>query len=115
MTDYYRSLQQLAISPELDFLRDSFLYGAAADLAEFAICPEKYSIPSSMLAARYNSWRVSNGLRDPVTCKSFTMKMTSHGSKYGITQERTSRSNNFAIDVPRLCASIRRDFNIEAA
>jgi hypothetical protein len=43
------------------------------------------------------------------------MKMTSHGSKYGITQERTSRSNNFAIDVPRLCASIRRDFNIEAA
>ena len=114
VTDYYRSLQQLAISPELDFLRDSFLYGAAADLAEFAICPEKYSIPSSMLAARYNSWRVSNGLRDPVTCKSFTMKMTSHGSKYGITQERTSRSNNFAIDVPRLCASIRRDFNIEA-
>jgi len=115
VTDYYRSLQQLAISPELDFLRDSFLYGAAADLAEFAICPEKYSIPSSMLAARYNSWRVSNGLRDPVTCKSFTMKMTSHGSKYGITQERTSRSNNFAIDVPRLCASIRRDFNIDAA
>jgi hypothetical protein len=114
VTDYYKSLQQLALSPELDFLRDSFLYGASAELAEFAICPEKYSIPSSMLAARYNSWRVSNGLRDPVSCKSFSMKMSSHGSKYGITQEKTSRSNNFAIDVPRLCASIRRDFNIEA-
>jgi hypothetical protein len=114
VTDYYRSLQQLAISPELDFLRDSFLYGAAADLGEFASCPEKYSIPSSILAARYNSWRAANGLRETVTCKSFTMKMTSHGSKYGITQERTSRSNNFSIDVPQLCASIRRDFNIAA-
>ena len=117
LTDYYRSLQQLATSPELDFLRDSFLYGpaapAAAELAEFASSPESYSIPSSLLAARYNSWRAANGLRDPVTCKSFTMKMTSHGSKYGITQERTSRSNNFAIDVPKLCATIRRDFNIE--
>jgi hypothetical protein len=113
LTDYYRSLQQLSISPELDFLRDCFLYGAAAELAEFASSPERYSIPSSMLAARYNAWRVANGLRDPVTCKGFTMKMTSHGSTYGITQERTSRSNNFAIDVPKLCASIRRDFNID--
>jgi hypothetical protein len=115
ITDYYRSLQQLTISPELDFLRASFLFGAATDLVEFATCPERYAIPSSMLAARYNAWRVSNGIRGPVTCKGFTMKMASLGSNYGITQERTSRSNNFAIDVPRLCASIRRDFNIEAA
>ena len=46
ITDYYRSLQQLTISPELDFLRASFLFGAATDLAEFETSPDRYSIPS---------------------------------------------------------------------
>ena len=113
MTDYYQSLQQLSISAELDFLRDAFLYGAH-ELAEFRTHEDIYSIPSSTFAARYNSWRVANGLRDTTTSKSFNMKMTSHGSAYGITQERTSRCNNFIIDAVRLRAAIRRDFSIQA-
>ena len=97
VTDYYKSLQQLSISPELDFLRD------AAEFAEFRTGEDRYSIPSSQLAARYNTWRMSNGLRDPIASKSFTMKMSSHG----ISQEKTSRSNNFVIDAQRMCAAIR--------
>jgi hypothetical protein len=62
VTDYYKSLQQLSM--ELDFLRDAFLYGAA-EFAEFRTGEDRYSIPSSQLAARYNTWRMSNGLRDP--------------------------------------------------
>ena len=111
VTDYYKSLQQLSISPELDFLRDSFLYGAG-EFTEFLTGDDRYSIPSSQLAARYNSWRMSNGLRDSITSKSFTMKMSSHGTTYGISQEKTSRSNNFTIDAQRMCVAIRRDFNI---
>ena len=55
---------------------------------------------------------MSNGLRDSITSKSFTMKMSSHGTTYGIAQEKTSRSNNFIIDAQRMCVAIRRDFNI---
>jgi hypothetical protein len=113
VTDYYRSLQHLSISPELDFLRDAFLY-EAHELAEFSTHEDIYAIPSSMLAARYNSWRAANGMRDTITSKGFNMKMTSHGSAYGITQERTSRCNNFVIDAARLRAAIRRDFGIQA-
>ena len=113
MTDYYKSLQQLATSPELDFLRDAFLYGAH-ELAEFMTHQDIYSIPSSMFAARYNAWRVVNGMRDTTSSKSFNMKLASHGSAYGITQERTSRCNNFVIDAVKLRAAIRRDFSIPA-
>ena len=113
LTDYYKSLQQLATSPELDFLRDAFLYGAH-ELAEFMTHQDIYSIPSSMFAARYNAWRVVNGMRDTTSSKSFNMKLASHGSAYGITQERTSRCNNFVIDAAKLRAAIRRDFSIPA-
>jgi hypothetical protein len=112
-TDYYSSLQHLSISPELDFLRDVFLYGGD-EFAGFLTRDALYSIPSSQLAARYNTWRVSNGLRDTITSKSFTMKMTAHGTGYGIQHEKTTRCNNFVIDAPRLCAAIRRDFNIDS-
>ena len=113
VTDYYKSLQQLATSPELDFLRDSFLYGAH-ELAEFVQREDMYAIPSSMFAARYNSWRAVNGMREVISSKSFNMKLTSHGSAYGITQERTSRGNHFIIDAVKLRAAIRRDFSIQA-
>ena len=80
---------------------------AAAELAEFASSPERYSIPSSLLAARYNSWRAANGLRDPVTCKSFTMKMVSHGSGYGISRDTTgNRHNTFLIDADKIKAAL---------
>jgi hypothetical protein len=111
VTDYYRSLQHLSLSPELDFLRDAFLYGAH-ELAEFLTHEDMYAIPSSMLTARYNAWRAANGMRDTVTSKGFNMKISSHGSTYGITQERTSRCNNFVIDAVRLREAIRRDFGI---
>ena len=113
VTDYYKSLQQLATSPELDFLRDAFLYGAH-ELAEFVQREDMYAIPSSMFAARYNSWRAVNGMREVISSKSFNMKLTSHGSAYGITQERTSRGNHFIIDAVKLRAAIRRDFSIQA-
>ena len=113
VTDYYKSLQQLATSPELDFLRDAVLYGAH-ELAEFVQREDMYAIPSSMFAARYNSWRAVNGMREVISSKSFNMKLASHGSAYGITQERTSRCNNFVIDAVKLRAAIRRDFSIPA-
>ena len=52
-------------------------------------------------------------MRDTVTSKGFNMKISSHGSSYGITQERTSRCNNFVIDAVRLREAIRRDFGIQ--
>jgi hypothetical protein len=111
LTDYCRSLQHVATSPELDFLRDAFLY-ETSELDGFMTHQDIYSIPSSMFAARYNAWRVVNGMRDTISSKSFNMKLASHGSAYGITQERTSRCNNFVIDAVKLRAAIRRDLRI---
>lgn len=114
ITEYYRSLQQLSLSPELDFLRDMFLscvFGGEF-LAPFLSGAGLYSVPSSMMCGEYNRWRAENGLKDQISSKSFTMKMVSHGSSYGIRRDTTgSRHNAFLIDSVKLRAALARDFN----
>ena len=60
VTDYYKSLKQPSLRPELDFLRDAFLRGAVAQdfLARFvrAATPGVYAIPSSMMCGECNRW-----------------------------------------------------------
>ena len=118
VTDYYRSLQQLSISPELDFLRDSFLCGAFGQefLSQYLTTGAVgavglYTIPSSMFCCEYNRWRAENGLKEQISSKSFTMKMVSHGSGYGIRRDTTgSKHNAFLVDSDKLRAALARDF-----
>jgi hypothetical protein len=143
-TEYYRSLQQLSVSPELDFLRDVFLYGvfgqefiapflstgrvrggsgatSAAQPAPLAASGAEsrttglYSIPSSMMCCEYNRWRAHNGLKEQISSKSFTMKMVSHGSRYGIKRDTAgNKHNSFVIDSDTLRGALNQDFRSAA-
>jgi hypothetical protein len=113
ITEYYKSLQQLSLSPELDFLRDAFIgeiFGQEF-LAQFASGAGLYAIPSSRMCGEYNRWRTENGLKEHISSKSFTMKMVSHGSTYGIRRDTTgNKHNSFVIDSAKLRAALARDF-----
>lgn len=119
ITSYYRSLQHLSCSTELDFLRDTFLY---ATFGQEFVAPYRstrvaglYSIPSSMMCSEYNRWRAENSMNDPISSKSFTMKMVSHGTGYGIGRDTSgNRHNAFLIDTDRLRAALTRDFSVVA-
>jgi hypothetical protein len=114
ITDYYKSLQQLSLSPELDFLRDAFLVGAFGQefLAQFLSGAGLYAIPSSMMCCEYNRWRAENGMKEQISSKSFTMKMVSHGSGYGIRRDTAgSKHNAFLVDSAKLRASLARHFD----
>ena len=113
ITEYYRSLQPLSLSPELEFLRDAFLHGAFAQdfLARFVRAAGVYAIPSSMMCGEYNRWRAENGLNEQISSKSFTMKMVSHGASYGIRRDTAGAKHNaFLIDSAKLRAALARDF-----
>ena len=113
MTEYYRSLQPLSPSPELDFLRDMFLNCVFGQefLAQFVSGAGLYAIPSSMMCGEYNRWRAENGLAERTSSKSFTMKMVSRGSVYGIRRDtRGTKYNAFVIDSAKLREALARDF-----
>jgi hypothetical protein len=113
MTEYYRSLQPLSPSPELDFLRDMFLNCVFGQefLAQFVSGAGLYAIPSSMMCGEYNRWRAENGLAEQISSKSFTMKMVSRGSVYGIRRDtRGTKYNAFVIDSAKLREALARDF-----
>jgi hypothetical protein len=119
VTEYYRSLQQLSVSPELDFLRDVFLCGVFGQefIAPFLSTGRGtetrgiYAIPSSMMCCEYNRWRAHNGLKEQISSKSFTMKMVSHGSRYGIKRDTAgNKHNSFVIDSDRLRGALNQDF-----
>ena len=119
ITGYYRSLQHLSCAPELDFLRDTFLYEAFGQefIASFrsARVPGRYAIPSSLLCGEYNRWRAENSLRDQVSSKCFTMKMVSHGTQYGIGRDTSGNKHNaFLIDSDPMRAALGRDFGVVA-
>jgi hypothetical protein len=118
VTDYYKSLQQLSLSPELDFLRDAFLVGAFGQefLAQFLSGglggAGLYAIPSSMMCCEYNRWRAENGMKEQISSKSFTMKMVSHGSGYGIRRDTAGNKHNaFLVDSAKLRAALARHFD----
>ena len=114
VTDYYKSLQQLSLSPELDFLRDAFLVGAFGQefLARFLGGAGLYAIPSSMMCCEYNRWRAENGMKEQISSKSFTMKMVSHGSAYGIRRDTAGNKHNaFLVDSAKLRAALARHFD----
>ncbi len=102
MTAYCRSLQNLSCAPELDFLRDAFLYATfGQELVSACV------IPSSQMCAEYNRWRSENGMKETVSSKSFTMKMVSHGSAYGIGRDTSRNSHNsFVVDADKLRAAL---------
>ena len=117
ITEYYRSLQQLSLSPELDFLRDMFLSCVFGQqfLSPFVAGAGLYAIPSSMMCGEYNRWRAENGMKEQISSKSFTMKMVSHGSAYGIRRDTTgTKYNAFVIDSTKLREVLERHFNSPA-
>jgi hypothetical protein len=114
ITTYYKSLQQLSLAPELDFLKDTFFYNLE-DVNEFKSQENDklYNIPSALLSNQYNNWRDSHGLKERVSSKSFTMKMKAIADEYGIEHRVLSTSSVFAIDTDILRKSLIRDFNIQ--
>jgi hypothetical protein len=51
-------------------------------------------------------------LKEQVSSKSFTMKMVSHGSSYGIRRDTTgNKHNSFVIESLKLRAALANDFN----
>ena len=117
-TPLNREAPPAQLTPELGFMRATFMYETfGQELVtphKSARVPWRYVIPSGQLCCEYNRWRAENGLRDQVSNKRFNMKLASHGSAYGITQERTSRCNNFVIDSDTLRAALTRDFGVVA-
>jgi hypothetical protein len=68
-----------------------------------------------MMCSEYNRWRAENSMKDPISSKSFTMKMVSHGTGYGIGRDTSgNRHNAFLIDTDRLRAALTRDFSVVA-
>jgi hypothetical protein len=117
-TPLNREAPPAQLTPELGFMRATFMYETfGQELVtphKSARVPWRYVIPSGQLCYEYNRWRAENGLRDQVSNKRFNMKLASHGSAYGITQERTARCNNFVIDSDTLRAALTRDFGVVA-
>lgn len=113
ITAYYNDLQQLSLAPELDFMKDLFFYDShdiqfyeAKDIKNF------FKIPSTELYNLYNQWRVKQNMKEPITNKSYTMKMNSHGAKYGIKNVRTAECSQFWIDATKLKEELKKDFNM---
>ncbi len=107
------------LTPELSFMRDTFLYEKfgqelVAPLKSARV-PGRYVIPSGQLCREYNRWRAENGLRDQVSNKRFAMRMVSHGTGYGIGRETSIKQYNaFNIDSDTLRAALTQDFGVVA-
>ena len=69
-------------------------------------------VPLFLLVARAGGdavriFRAENGLKDPISSKSFTMKMVSHGSAYGIRRDTAGNKHNaFLVDSAKLRAGV---------
>ena len=103
-----RRLPSPTVGDEAAFLTDMFVHGGEyyMGLPGSVRRDDRYEVQSSHLAARYNTWRAERG-RDPVSNKSFAMKLGAYGAPYGIERERTSQCTNFVFDVPRLRAAMQ--------
>lgn len=114
ITAYYSSLQQMSLSPEHDFIRDTFLYHAdELDTQGYKTKTGIYEIPSSWFSTYYNNWRDNHNLKESVSNKAFTMKMKTLGDTYGISHRVKMDHSVFVVDTNVLRPTIAKDFNIQ--
>ena len=116
ITNYYKSLQQLSIAPELDFLKDLFFYHSD-EVQDYLTAteetPDQYTIQSTILHDKYNSWRHIHALEGKVSAKTFTQKMESSvGETYGLSHKKTTNHNVFIIHAKKLKTKLATDFNL---
>ena len=102
--------ERRANSGELAFLHDTLVSATFGQefVARFRTARAgHYAIPSSMLCSEYNRWRAERGATEPISSKSFTWKMVSHGDAYGIRRDTSgNRHNTFRIDASALRAAL---------
>jgi hypothetical protein len=112
ITTYYKNLQHRSFPPELDFLKDLFLF-RKEEMEDYLKDENLYFISSTTILNKYNLWRDQNGLREKVSVKALSMKLKSMDSSYGITFKERCDSNGWIIDSIALEKMIRSDYNIQ--
>jgi hypothetical protein len=112
ITTYYKNLQHRSFPPEMDFLKDLFLF-RKEEMEDYLKYDNLYFISSTNILNKYNLWRDQNGLREKVSVKALSMKLKSMDSSYGITFKERCDSNGWVIDSIALEKMIRSDYNIQ--
>jgi hypothetical protein len=112
MTAYYKTLVQLSMPSELDFLKDKLFYYATSMEGYKDEKSNTYVVPSTALSDLYNEWRRTHALETKVSSKSFTAKIESLGDEYGITHKKTSHFNAFVINITKAKDILKKDFHL---
>jgi hypothetical protein len=112
MTAYYKTLVQLSMPSELDFLKDKLFYYADTMTCYKDKESNTYVVPSSALCDLYNEWRKAHALETKVSSKSFTAKIESLGDEYGITHMKMSSFNAFVINITKAKDILKKDFHL---
>ena len=112
MTAYYKTLVQLSMPSELDFLKDKLFYHADTMTGYKDEESNTLVVPSSTLCDFYNEWRKAHALETKVSSKSFTAKIESLGDEYGITHKKMASSNAFVINITKAKDILKKDFHL---
>ena len=111
ITAYYKRLQCMSLSPELDFLKDLFFY-RENDIEVYKQDNDIYFIGSTPLLELYNAWRERHSMREKVSIKTFVLKLKSLDTEYGITHKEREHANGVFIDPIALKETLAKDFDI---
>jgi hypothetical protein len=111
ITAYYKRLQCMSLSPELDFLKDLFFYHED-DMGVYQQKDGTYFIGSTPLLELYNGWRERHSMREKVSIKTFVLKLKSLDTEYGITHKEKEHANGVSIDPIALKETLANDFDI---
>jgi hypothetical protein len=113
ITTYYKSLLQLSLPAELDFLKDKLFYHSESMEAYEDDEKTTYVVPSTTLSDMYNEWRKAHSLETKVTSKSFTAKMEALATDYGISHKKMSSYNAFVINIAKSKEMLKKDFALQ--
>jgi phage/plasmid-associated DNA primase len=111
ITAYYKRLQCMSLSPELDFLKDLFFY-RENDIEVYKEDSGIYFIGSTPLLELYNAWRERHSMREKVSIKTFVLKLKSLDTEYGLDHKDREKANGFLIDPIALKETLANDFDI---
>jgi len=109
---YYKTLVQLSMPSELDFLKDKLFYHATSMEGYKDEASNTLVVPSSTFCDLYNEWRKAHALEAKVSAKSFTAKMETLADEYGVSHKKMSSSNVFVIDIAKAKEILKKDFHI---
>ena len=103
LTKYYEQLKALSFPPELEFLKDTYFDSKSEG---------EMIISSTQLSSMFNTWREEHSMEGKTSNRMFSMRLKTHGEKYGISSKHTKSGNVFVMNISKLREQLAKDLGI---